>query len=436
LRFQSRPRSCSRPEPRALARLRVLAPLGALALAAFLAGCAGRPDGFLLPVEAPAEGASRVDVLVATTRASLGAAPGEMFSGERAYGLAFADVAVSIPPDAARTPGDVQWPASAKADPAHEFAALGVRRLEGGQAAGVFHERLRRTRHRSVLLFVHGYNTRFDEAVFRLAQIAHDAKAPAVPVLFTWPSRGRLLAYAYDRESANFSRDALESVLRSFADDPATAEITILAHSMGNWVTLEALRQMSIRNGRISPKIRSVMLAAPDVDIDVFRRQIEAIGEKRPPFMLFVSQDDKALALSRRLWGSTARLGAIDPEQEPLRSQLQSARVQVIDLTNQSSSDSLNHGKFAGSPDVARLIGGKLASGQTLSSSHVGLGESLGLVATGAAGAMGRAASIAVTAPAAIVDRRAREGLADQVEDLRGHVQDTVSHAVTPPGRR
>jgi hypothetical protein len=34
------------------------------------------------------------------------------------------------------------------------------------------------------------------------------------------------------------------------------------------------------------------------------------------------------------------------------------------------------------------------------------------------------------------VDQRAREGLADQVEDLRGHVQDTVSHAVTPPGRR
>src|SRR6202030_2630354 len=100
-----------------------------------------------------------------------------------------------------------------------------------------------------------GYNTRFAEAVYRLAQISHDSGAPAVPVLFTWPSRGRPLVYTYDRESTNFSRDALEDVLQCLAKDPAVGEISILAHSMGNWVTLEALRQMSIRNRGLPAKI-------------------------------------------------------------------------------------------------------------------------------------------------------------------------------------
>jgi esterase/lipase superfamily enzyme len=57
-----------------------------------------------------------------------------------------------------------------------------------------------------VLVFVHGFNNRFDDAVYRFAQIVHDSRAPVIPILFTWPSRGelRLRAYTYDRESANY----------------------------------------------------------------------------------------------------------------------------------------------------------------------------------------------------------------------------------------
>ena len=52
-----------------------------------------------------------------------------------------------------------------------------------------------------VLVFIHGFNDRFEDAVFRFAQVVHDSDAPVVPVLFTWPSRGSVLAYGYDRES-------------------------------------------------------------------------------------------------------------------------------------------------------------------------------------------------------------------------------------------
>ena len=133
-----------------------------------------------------------------------------------------------------------------------------------------------------VLVFIHGYNNRFESAVYRLAQIVHDSDAPVVPVLFTWPSRGKLLAYTYDRESANFSRDALERLLTLLARNPKVDSISILTHSMGNWVTLEALRQMAIRNGRILPKIKDVMMAAPDVDVDVFRTQLAQLASRNP----------------------------------------------------------------------------------------------------------------------------------------------------------
>ena len=72
------------------------------------------------------------------------------------------------------------------------------------------------------------------------------------------------------------SPDALEEMLQKLSTDPQVGEISVLAHSLGNWVALEALRQMSIRNHGLSRKIGAVMLAAPDVDVDVFRTEIAA----------------------------------------------------------------------------------------------------------------------------------------------------------------
>jgi esterase/lipase superfamily enzyme len=285
---------------------------------------------------------------------------------------------------------------------------------------------------RHVLLFVHGYNTRFEEAVYRLAQIAHDSDAPVVPVLFTWPSRGKLLDYVYDRESATYSRDALESVLQEMAKDPNVESISILAHSMGNFVAVEALRQMAIRNRGLPPKIKDIMLAAPDIDVDVFRREIAEIeaSDKSPPVTLFVSQDDRALAFSRRLAGDEPRLGAIDPNVEPYRSILEEAHVQVVDLTKVKSDDSVNHGKFAQS-EVVKAIGARLAAGQTLNDGRQTMGESFGGIAEGAAATVGKAATLVVSAPVAMVDPATRETLGDQAASLGGAAADMMRAPVS-----
>lgn len=55
-------------------------------------------------------------------------------------------------------------------------------------------------------MFIHGYNTQFDDAVYRITQIVQDSGYKGAPVLFTWASAGRALDYVYDTNSATVAR--------------------------------------------------------------------------------------------------------------------------------------------------------------------------------------------------------------------------------------
>ncbi|MEI5667102.1 alpha/beta hydrolase [Bosea sp. CCNWLW174] len=408
--------------------------LAAAATTIFLAGCAGDVKGVLMPVASTVPGASKVTMLVATTRAADPDA-GVLYSGERGK-PSFVEMTISLPPDSRRKIGEVQWPSRLPGNPETDFVTLKVDKLDAKTGLARLHERVSRVPKRRVMVFVHGFNNRFEDAVYRFAQIVHDSGADVVPVLFTWPSRGSLFAYGYDRESATYSRNALENLLQNLARDPAIGEVSLLAHSMGNWVALESLTQMAVRNRGIPPKIANVMLASPDVDADVFRTQIAEMTGRRPKFTLFVSQDDRALAVSRRVWGNKDRLGAVDPDVEPYKSEFEKDKITVLNLTKLRTGDKLNHGKFAESPEVVKLIGTRLVDGQPITDSRVGLGDRLIEVTGSAAAAVGTAAGIVVSAPVAVVDSQARRNLGDRFEHLGNNIQDTgaaVGDTVTSP---
>lgn len=383
-----------------------------------LTACATRPTGVLQPVAAsPAAG--RVEMLVTTMR-DRSDNPGEMFSGERALAPAFAEITVSIPPRDVRKVGEVAWPRTLPPDPATDFAALKAEQVNQATAEKWLSANVRKSPDRSVVVFIHGFNNQFEDAVFRFAQIVHDSNVNSVPILATWPSRGSLLAYGYDRESTNYTRNAVESLFQYLARDPEIKEVSILAHSMGNWLALESLRQMAIRNGGLPAKFKNVMLAAPDVDVDVFRSQIADMGTQRPRFTLFVSRDDRALALSRRVWGDVSRLGAIDPEQSPYKEELAANKITVIDLTKIKAGDELHHSKFAESPEIVQLIGTRLSTGQTLTDSRHGIGDTIVSATAGAAQTVGTAAGLVISAPVAIVDHNTRQNYGDHIEALAG----------------
>jgi esterase/lipase superfamily enzyme len=377
----------------------------ALAALLLLAGCGGHAKGVMTPVAlAKPTAASQVDMLVATTREPSGD-PATLFSGERSPELSFTDIAVSIPPESRRKVGEVQWPRRLPPNPETDFAVTRVRKLGSQDDARAWFRQHNVDGH--VFLFVHGFNNTYEDAVLRLAQIVYDSGAQATPMLFTWPSRARVLDYNYDKESTNYSRTALEDGLRALANAPDVTDVTILAHSMGTWLTMEALRQMGIRDGRIAPKIKNVILASPDIDLDVFAKQWVDLGKSRPKFTIFVSQDDRALAMSRLISGDVSRLGAIDPTAEPYRTQLEEAGITAIDLTKVRSGDRLNHGKFAETPEIVQLIGQRIVKGQTLTDSQVTLGDGISAVVAGTAKNVGTVAAATISAPVKILEEPA-----------------------------
>jgi esterase/lipase superfamily enzyme len=386
------------------------------AAAIWLMGCSG-PQGFLLPVpsDADAPGTSHVEMVAVTTREKLDE-PAFLFGGGRAEDISFADMVVSIPPDANRQIGEVQYPKQLPANPETDFVTLKAEVVTRPRAASAFSRMLRQSHKKEALVFVHGFNTRFEDAVYSFAQILHDSRAYAdvAPVLFTWPSKGKIFAYGYDRDSSTYSRDALEKLLRHLSDDPQVETISVLAHSMGNWVTLEALRQMAIRDGRVLPKVKLVMLADADVDVGIARQQILTLGPARPHIVLFVSETDRALAASRDFW-EAPRLGAIDPNVEPYKTMLEQEQISVINMTHLPQHGFFGHGKFSSDPRVVELIGRSLASGQVLSASRVSLGARVMLGTAGAASSVGNTAGLIVSAPLTLVDPETRDNFGDQI---------------------
>jgi len=196
---------------------------------------------------------------------------------------------------------------------------------------------------RKIFLFIHGYNTMFAEGLYRFAQIVDDAKTSAVPVLFTWASRGQLTQYVYDNNSATAARDDLERVIRLlFATD--ADEVNILAHSMGNWVTVEAIRQIKI-SGHMpahASKLGEIVLAAPDIDIDVFKSQMRRFGKPKKSFLIVLSKNDRALGLSSFIAGGEPRLG-----DDPNTAELAALGATVIDMTKVEGLTAIGHDKFA-----------------------------------------------------------------------------------------
>lgn len=329
----------------------------ALAVAAVCAGCVHRPaQGVLTPTKQQVEGTARVPILVATTRKKAIEDPGSMFGAERADSLSYAAITVSIPPD--RKVGHVQWPSALPGDAKRDFVTVSADYIDQRAFAASIVETARRTRNPRVLIFVHGFNNRFDDAVYRFAQIVHDSKAEAVPVLFTWPSRGNieLKSYTYDRESANYSRDALEGLIDQIASSPHIKEVHLLAHSMGSHVTLEALRGRSMRRAPGSDKVKQAMLVAPDVDVDVFRATIKRMGPNRPKMLLFASRDDGALSISKEIWGGVARIGEVGAN-EPYRTEFEGERIAVYDLAQLKTAGGNAHSRaFDDIGDVMELV--------------------------------------------------------------------------------
>ncbi len=339
-----------------------------------LGACSPRPTSEILtPVAHAPAYTAKVRMLVATTRGYGSAEDPKAFTVERSDTLNYAAVTVSIPKH--HVPGQIEWPDQLPADPLHHFVTTARERLTAPQFNDQIRSQVRAHGEMSgpnsgpnsgqVLVFVHGYNTRYEEAVYWLAQFVHDANYKGTVVLFSWPSMGKARLYLADRESSTFSRDYLEQTLRQLAALKEVKEIDILAHSMGTWLTVETLRQAKLKgDGQFGAKLGEVILAAPDLDVNVFRTQLDVIGPLRRPMTIVVSGDDKVLGLSTSLSGGVKRAGIVNTSDARIQAAIKRYNLRVIDITNVEDGDGNHHSKFSRSSAVISALGRSLSAKQ------------------------------------------------------------------------
>jgi esterase/lipase superfamily enzyme len=273
-------------------------------------------------------------LLVATTRKPVnGGRTKPWFGPERATRMTVARVKL-VPPDESRfslaAAGIGDWRLDAVEPVASEVGDL----LAGGD----------------VLIYVHGFKQTFETAALDAAHLADGIRFRGQTLAFCWPSKAGLFDYAYDRDSAMWSRDEFERVLNSVVTSPNAGRAHIVAHSMGTMLTLESLRQLYARNGdAASDKIGAVVFASPDIDMDVFASSVTRMGPLGRKITVVTATNDRALALSGRLAGGMTRVGAAE------KAAIERLGVRVIDASD-AGWGVINHDLFLSNAEVRKVI--------------------------------------------------------------------------------
>ena len=239
-----------------------------------------------------------------------------------------------------------------KEDPAKHFTLKEVKALTREELAKVVRDRLAASREFKghAFVFVHGFNTTFEAALFRTAQISYDLGFDGAPFLYSWPSKGQigLQDYSYDRESSGQAEPYLKQFLSFVTRETGATSVSVIAHSMGNQVLLPVLRDLK-RTAPEGVHIDQIILAAPDVDRDTFEVLAKEIAGVGKGITMLAASNDRALEASRRFWGGIPRAGDVPPE-----GPIVVPGIDTIDVTATSTEMlSLNHSGYA---DKQQLI--------------------------------------------------------------------------------
>ncbi|MCB1512066.1 MAG: alpha/beta fold hydrolase [Hyphomicrobiaceae bacterium] len=231
-------------------------------------------------------------------------------------------------------------------DPEKHFTLRELKRLSREEFLAVVRARLKAsTRYKNhALIFVHGFNTTFDFALYRTAQFAYDLKFDGAPFVYSWPSRGNVSAtsYSYDRESAQQAEPYLKQFIELVTARTGATSVSLVAHSMGNQLLLRVLRDIK-RAPPAGVKISQVILAAPDVDRDAFENLAQQIKGVSGGITLYAAANDWALTASRKFWGGVPRAGDV-----PTGGPVVVNGIDTIDVTATSTAIfSLNHSGYA-----------------------------------------------------------------------------------------
>jgi esterase/lipase superfamily enzyme len=297
-----------------------------------------------------------VKLFYATDRKKTGSnQPNETFGSGR-DGLSFGVCEVSIPSSHVEGQledvGLLEW----REDPENHILLQAVTGLGRAEFFKQLQARTATSTGKGAFLFVHGFNTSFRDAARRTAQLYKDLKFDGAPVFYSWPSQASPLSYVMDATNAEWSVETLKGFLKDFAKSSGAERIFLIAHSMGTQLLTNAMAELLSEDRVLGAKFTAIVLAAPDIDADVFKRDLAPrLLSGGTNIVLYSSNSDQALWTSRQLHGY---LRAGDSAEGVLI-------VDGIDTIDAAGIDTslLGHSYFAGTRAVLADIGSVIATG-------------------------------------------------------------------------
>ena len=218
-------------------------------------------------------------------------------------------------------------------------------------AEGDFLEDIRKTllkeklSDRSILVYIHGFNNSFEEAAIRAAQIGFDLKVSGITTFYSWPSHGKISLgdYMADADNIQISIESLSNFLIKMAKDSRASRVHIIAHSMGNQGLLQAMNGAITKATISGIQFGQIFLAAPDVDVVLFRKLASIYPKLSERTTLYVSSKDIVVAGSSWL-RNEPRVGYTPPI----------TIVKGIDTVESKNFDidNLGHGYFAEAAEI------------------------------------------------------------------------------------
>ena len=230
----------------------------------------------------------------------------DQFGGKRSK-LKYGMCEVSIPHD--HKIGHIEspsiWKFEFSEDPEKHIVLHKTKLLQKDTFFKTLSENIKKSPKKSSFLFVHGYNVSFGDAAKRTAQISYDLLFEGEAVFYSWPSQANTAAYTRDEANMKWAESNIKKFLEDYITRSDAEQIYLVAHSMGNRGLTRAIISLFKDKPELKENIKEIILAAPDIDADVFKRDIapQMVELVQKPITLYVSADDIALKASKTLHG-------------------------------------------------------------------------------------------------------------------------------------
>jgi len=180
---------------------------------------------------------------------------------------------------------------------------------------------------REPILYTHGFYISFEKACKRSSYFQESLGLEGRFLLFSWPSDGSLLNYTRDESDLYWSINPLVESLSNSVKRFGAGKVNLAAHSLGTRGIFLALVRMAQAEPDDKPLFNQVVLLAPDIDTGIFKQYLQEIKSVARTITVYVSSNDKPLALSSQVHGYS-RLGEAGTHLQGLEG------IEIIDLSD------------------------------------------------------------------------------------------------------